>query len=254
MITPGFGYVPDAPEDIERDGRLRHVSGLVGSNPAYATERDWETSLDYVPGQGGTNRCVAWSFSSAMFCAGRVGGRPIKRPSAKWLYDLARYWDTPGVLVDAGSRGRSMALAAQRHGVVSEERLPSTDANVNEPPPFDADLAGADALFTGHYKLDGDFPTLARMALDKGHFPCVAFVLHESFLGWKTTDVYDVPEGNEVGRHMMMAIGYRPGAIKYVNSWTVGWGFNGCIWISDNYHRGPHRLDGYVVTSAPNLR
>lgn len=255
MITMrGCGAIPDKLIDAELDGRTRHIAGLIGAQAGYATARDWTHLLDFVPDQGATNRCVGWSFSSGMYLAGQAKGQPILRPSPKWLYDIARYYDTPGVLVDVGSRPRSMALAAAQHGVIAEARLESTESNVNEPPPFDADLAGADALFTGYYKVDGNVPTLLRMALDKGHFPTLAMVVHESFQDLGRDAVYDEPDGMELGRHMVTLVGYRASAFLLLNSWGKSWAADGLCWISDRFVASQYVSDRYVVTAAPPVR
>lgn len=250
----GCGAIPDKLLDAEIDGRARHVGALIGARPGYAPARDWSHLLDFVPDQGGTNRCVGWSFSTAMFLAGQAKGDPIPRPSPKWLYDIARYYDTPGVLVDVGSRPRSMALAASMHGVVAESRLESNDRNVNEAPPFDADLAGADALFTGYYKVDGNVPTLLRMALDKGHFPTFAMVVHESFQNLGRDAVYDEPDGTELGRHMVTLVGYNQGAFRLLNSWGTAWADRGFCWVTDRFVASHYVSDRYVVTAAPPVR
>lgn len=249
-----FGAIPDRLADAELDGRTRHVSGLIGAQPGYAPTRDWSVLLDFVPDQQSTNRCVGWSFSSAMYLAGQAKGQPIPRPSAKWLYDIARYYDTPNVLVDIGSRPRSMALAATRHGVISEERLASTVANVDEPPPFDCDLSAASAVFTGYYKLDGNVPTLMRMALDKGHFPVFSIVVHEGFTDLRRGDVYDEPQGAELGRHMLTAIAYRAGMFKILNSWGRYWCDDGFCWMTDRFVSSHFVSDRYVVSAAPKVQ
>lgn len=250
-MIPSFGAIPDRVEDAELDGRTRHVGLLVGGTTSFASSRDWTSLLDRVPNQGITNRCVGWFVSSAAYLAARAAGSPIERPSAKWAYDVARYRDTPGLLLDTGCRPRSMMLGLQEHGIVAESRLPSLESNVNEPPPFDADLAGA--LLTGYYKVDGDAPTLMRMALDKGHFPGFAMEVHEPFLQVRG-EVYDQPRGAVLGRHMVTLVGYRPGAFRLLNSWGTGWGEGGLCWVSDAFVASSFVADRYVITSAPVTR
>lgn len=247
------GHIADRLVEAELDGRTRHVAGLIGSSARFASERDWSHLLDVVPDQDVTNRCVAWSSSSAMYLAGQTRAQPIKRPSPKWLYDIARYHDSPGVLDDIGCRPRSMMLAAGIHGVVAESRLESTVANVDEPPPFDADLSAADALFTGYYKVDGNVPTLLRMALDKGHFPIFAIVVHDSFENLIRGTVYDEPRGDVHGGHMLTCVGYRPGAFLILNSWGTTWGEDGFCWMSDRFVASQYVSDRYVVTASPNV-
>lgn len=245
-----FGHIPDRLVDAEHDGRTRHIGGLIGSGLTVPESVDHSRHLDFVPDQGRTNRCVGWFTSSAIYLTGQTLGQPVKRPSAKWAYDVARYFDTPSVLVDVGCRPRSMMLGLERHGIVAEERLASTESNVNEHPPFDADIAGGDALFSGYYKVEGDVPALLRSALAKGHIPGFAMVVHESFTDIRS-GVYDQPDGAELGRHMVTLVGYRPGAFLLLNSWGTGWGDSGFCWVSDRFVASHFVSDRYVVTAAP---
>lgn len=254
MMTPrGCGAIADRLKHVELDAQMRHVAGLIGADPTIQSARDWSAHLDFVPDQLGTNRCVGWSFSSALYLAAQLHGSPILRPSAKWLYDIGRYHDSPDVLVDVGSRPRSVCLAASRHGIVSEQSLPSTVANVDTPPPFDADIIGADALFTGYYKVEGEVPTLLRMALNKGHFPTFAMAVHESFLDLGRVAVYDEPRGAMYGRHMVTLVGYREGAFLVLNSWGRTWGAEGFCWLTDRFISSSYVSDRYVVTAAPRI-
>lgn len=249
----GMGCIPDRLIDAERDASDRHIGHLVGASASYPDSIDFRKYLDAVPDQGATSRCVAWYVSSAVYLAGQVRGTPVPRPSAKWNYDVARYVDTPGVLVDIGSRCWSMLQGLGQHGMISEARLPSTNENVNEPPPFDADLYGADALLTGYYKLEGRLSTLIRMTLAAGHLPGFAMVVHESFQDLARGELYDEPDGMELGRHMVTCIGYRPGAILLLNSWGRFWADDGFCWVSDRFVDSHYVFDRYAITAAPRI-
>lgn len=251
-IFGGFGAIPDRLADAEADGRSKHVGRLIGASASFPDRVDHSKHIDAVPNQGATNSCVGWFVSSAIYLAGQISGRPVPRPSAKWSYDVARYIDSPGLLIDAGCRPRSMMLGLARHGIVAESRVPfGGPATINQPPPFDADLAGADALFEDYYKVDGDVPTLLRMALAAGHVPGFAMAVHESFVELARGAVYDEPEGAELGRHMVTLVGYRPGAFLLLNSWSEHWADGGLCWISDRFVTSSYVSDRYVVTAAP---
>lgn len=251
----GFGAIPDRLLDAEYDARHRHVAQLVGASPsALPDDVDWSKLLDRIPDQGATSSCVGQAFSTAIYLTGQAQAAPVPRPSASWLYALARYYDTPGVLVDIGSRPRSAVLAALRYGIVAETRAPFDAARINDAPPFDVDAAAADAMFTGYYRVAGDVPLLLRMALARGHVPMLSMVVHESFQDLGAGQVYAEPEGTELGRHMVCVAGYRPGAFLVVNSWGTGWANGGCGWIADRFIASSYVQDVYVVTAAPLSR
>lgn len=251
----GFGAVPDRLADAEHDARHRHVAGLIGASSSGLTSAtDWTPRLDRIADQGATSSCVGHAFSTAIYLTGQAQAAPVPRPSAAWSYALARYYDTPGVLVDIGCRPRSCVLAALRHGIVAEDRVSFDVARVNEPPPFDADAAAADAMFTGYYRVAGSVPLLLRMALAKGHIPMLSMVVHESFQDLRRDQVYAEPDGTELGRHMVCIAGYRPGALLLVNSWGTGWADGGMCWVADRFIASSYVQDVYVVTAAPLSR
>lgn len=249
---PRYGAIADRLADVEFDNRQRHVAGLVGRSSEFPSERDWSPLLDHVLDQGQTSACVAHWFSSALYLAGQASGHPVPRPSRRWSYAVARYTDTPGELVDEGCRPRACVLGATKHGIVAETRLPWDPGAVDEPPPLDADTAGQEALFTGYYRADaGDVPTLLRLALYKGHFPGLSMAVHQAFEDLDGREVYDEPSGEELGRHMVTLVAYRPGAFRILNSWGTSWADSGFCWVSDRFVASHYVSDRYVVTCAP---
>ena len=252
----GFGHIPDTLEDVETDNRIRHVGGLVGRNVMFAPSRDWTPELDEVLDQGSTNACVAHALSNVTYLAGKAQRNPIPRISRRWSYAVGRWVDSPNVLIDDGTRPRAMMIGSQEHGLVSERRLPWDPARVNASADFtiDLDQSGQEAYLTGYYRVSGDVATLCRTAIDKGHFPMLAMVVHASFQDVDASgDVYDEPRGGELGRHMVSLVGYRPGSILLLNSWGTGWGQNGLCWVGDRFVNSHWCSDVYVVTAAPRV-
>lgn len=247
----GLGCVLDPPEVVAGELRTRHVASLVGSDAAYAPVRDWREHLDFVPDQGATETCVAWSLSSAAFLAARVARTPIARPSVRWLYAISHWAWLPGTPISPyGRSARTMALAAERHGLVAEPRWPFDVARVTEPPPLDLDIAGADALLTGWYRIGGgDVPTQMRMALNAGHFPMLAIQVRESFRAYEG-GIY-VPNGTARGWHMLVAVAYSPGTFVLLNSWGEDHGDGGFVLVPDDVVTGPDVAGIIVVTTAP---
>lgn len=259
-MTRGMGFIPDRLADIEEDSILRPLFGrgageseLAGVTSSYAASKDWRHLVDYVPSQGITNRCVGWYASSALYLAGLAQNNPIKRPSAKWLYDVARYLSTPAKLIDVGCRPRDLMVASQEHGIVAEDDCPTTVANVNDPPDFGVDIAAASARLDAFYLIwDPDSSAeQIRAALDKGHFPGIGIEVHESFSDYRGIDIYDEPSGDFRGLHMLTCVGYRPGAICVLNSWSKSWGDDGYGWLSDRFIRSHYTKHRMVCTAAP---
>jgi len=249
----GFGCVPNTEAEVEHDRICNGIERLVGSPLAADMWIDYSRFVDRVCDQGPTQSCVANWFSTACYLAGQAQGKLVPRPSRRWAYAVARYTRTPGVLIDTGSSARMMCVGSSRHGIVSEERLPFEPAKIDEPPPFDADIAGADALFTGYYRAESALDI--RRALSLGHFPGTAIRVYEDFerIGGDGA-IYDVPSGAFRGQHMITAVGCKPGAILYINSWGTGWGMGGYAWLSDRFVDSHDAFDKYVVTSAPVSR
>lgn len=247
----GLGCVLDPPDVVAGELRTRHVAALVGTDAAYAPVRDWRGELDFIPDQGPTETCVAWSLSSAVFLAARAADAPIPRPSVRWLYAISHWAVLPGTSISPGGRSaRTMARAAERHGLVAESRWPFDVAHVTEPPPLDVDVAGTDALLTGWYRVgNGDVPTQMRMALNVGHFPMLAIQVRESFDAYRG-GLY-TPSGAARGWHMLVAVGYSPGAFVLLNSWGTAHGEGGFVLVPDEVIVGPDVADIVVVTAAP---
>lgn len=246
-----FGVIPCKSEDILHDEQNHPIERLIGASVSNnrSTDVDYRHLLDSVPNQANTNSCVAQWFSTAIYLAGQAQGRPVPRPSVRWAYNVARYIDQPNMLVDLGSSARDMCFGCSRHGIISEDRFPFEPAKVNEPPPFDADIAGADALFTGYYR--ASTADDIHVALEQGHFPGTAIRVYSNFMSWNNEDTYVKSNGKFEGLHMLTAIGCKPGKILYLNSWGKNWGSGGFIWIADSFVDSSEAFDKYVVTAAP---
>lgn len=252
------GHRPDLAEHVAHDEQHRHIAGLIGASRAPTGEsRDWSFLLDAVQDQGQTESCVAQWGSSGLYLAGQAAltlgtGGAIPRPSRRWLYDVARLRDTFGVLRDDGCRPRQLVDGLAQHGIVAESRYGWDAHKINGPPPFDLDLTGVDALYSNYYRVSGDVPYLMRLALDQGHFPGVAIAVHEGFYDYDGTDVYDAPRGHDTGgSHMITLIGYRPGALMFLNSWGATWGAGGFGWLSDEFVSSKYVTDRLALRALP---
>jgi hypothetical protein len=259
----GLGYIPDAIEHQIEDEVERAIVGgprALLSGSSFGASREWRHLVDRVADQGATNSCVGQWLSNAVYLAGRAAevmgtGARVKRPSALWSYAIARWKDAHGLLVDDGCQPRSMMLGAQEHGIVAEDRWPFDPADVNVAPPFDADVAGADAHLTGWYGIGAAHASdLMRSALDRGHFPGFAIDVYDNFYDHNGTATYDEPKGEWRGSHMITAVAHRPGAICILNSWSKHWADDGYAWLSDALIESVHVRQRLVITAAPASR
>lgn len=272
----GMGFIADEPHHRAADALDRPFIGeqrvglLRYSEPKDVrlsrTSRDWRHLRDRVSDQKGTNSCVGQFVSTAVYMAGQAQaslgtGVAVKRPSALWSYGVARLRASGGgQLVDLGCSPRHMMLGAQEHGIVAEERFPFDPALVNGPFPVDLDLAGADALLTGYYMIDADdADEHFALALDKGHFPGLALDVYENFYDANGSEPYDDVAGEQRGSHMVTATAFRPDPmggfqIGIDNSWSLGWGDDGFLWLTSRFVRSRHVQHRTVITAAPASR
>lgn len=265
-MAKGFGYVPDPLEyQIEDEVDRMLIGGASSLLPgvSHGTSKEWRHLVDRVPNQGPTNSCVGWWLSSAVYLAGRAAevmgtGERVERPSALWSYALARWKDPAtqvGRLTDDGCQPRAMMRGAQENGLVAEKRWPFDPADVNVPPPFDADVAGADAFLTGWYGIGASHAAdMMRSALDRGHFPGFAIDVYDNFYAYNGTSTYDIPRGSWQGSHMVTVVGHRPGELCILNSWGREWGDDGYAWLTDELVESAYVKQRLVVTAAPASR
>lgn len=267
ILARGLGHRPDLLDHVEEDLRDRHVSTLPGLTASIASARDWRHLSPFVYDQVLSEACVAFAGRDAIFCAGQHAAElgvapPIPLPSVAFPWAAARLTDQEidgvprqeRILENVGVRPRSMMIAYETYGIVSEVAMPFDLANLNAGIPFDIDIAAADALLTGRYRIsDSDESWLIALALDKGHFPTVAFDWYDSFAEHTGSAPLDEPHGRMRGRHMVLCIGYRKGFTLIKNSHSAFWGDGGFAWVSNRFIDSPYCRDGNVITAAPRI-
>lgn len=267
----GTGYIADLPSHQGEDLRTRPLVhdelGLLTREEivGVARSKDWRHLCDGRPDQSSTEACVWFFLSNGVYLRGRVQeaqgiGPRVERPSVLYGWAMTRYLDQEqdGVpvdrrqLVNIGCRPRNAFLAAQRHGLVSEERWSFDPADMNVAPPMDNDIAAADALLTGYYAIGGDHAfDLMCSALDRGHFPGFAIDAYENLFDHNGTSTYDEPRGAQRGAHMLTCVAYRPDEICVWNSWSASWGDDGFAWFSRRLVESTFVKQRFVVTGAP---
>lgn len=248
-----FGVIPCTAEEAAEDFAKRPLRALVGATRSRLSSLSLSQFLDDVVDQFATNSCVANAGSSACVVNNAAKGTPIKRPSRRHLYNLARYMRDPGKpLVDLGSSARLMCEGASRHGLVAEERWPFDPDRINEPHPFDVDIAGADALFLDYWRASDD-PDELRVALEQKEIPTIAIPVHQNFIDCNGDGSYRELAGDFRGYHMLAVVGFDGDDFEILNSWGRSWGSGGFCRMAASFIQ-QHAFDRYVIRSAPAPR
>lgn len=243
-----YGHIPDVfPEEDA------HVGALVFNGGEVPEAVDLTCCLDAVQDQGATNSCVAQAMSTQALLFCRYRAQPVRRPSIKYGYDVARLMGGGDALADTGSSPRLAYAGARRYGMVPAEIWPLTAENVNEPPPWHVFQAASEMKLTGYYRIPTGFDAahLARKALAIG--APVAFALHstQAFEDWTPSqEPYAGSESTPLGSHMVVAVGFRPGALLVLNSWGTSWGERGFCWLDDHFFCSENVKDRIVVTAC----
>ncbi len=239
------GHLLDPLRDQAR-AAIRPIARMPGVRSSGVPEAcDWRHLADLVLDQARSQSCVWHSVAMALYLRGRLEfgigiGPQIPLPSVMQPWVLAQWGlqKTIGMRPEkrmATNVGSNLAAGLHeihRFGIVSDAAWPLDPRLAWDAPepaealdfdlPLDIDVAAADALLTGDYGASGeDFPLVARAALAVGHFPVQAFDVCDVFAALSpSASEYRGTEGRIVrGRHMMVAVGYRPGWILYRGSY-----------------------------------
>lgn len=254
-----FGHIADHAGVVQMDLERRPVAAHPAIRDAnlvgLPTEIDLTVNLDMVPDQGQTSSCVGNAFSTGFYLLARYLGFNIPRPSRKEIYDLARMIDVPyQMLSDDGSRPAAAMLGAQQYGLVTEERWPLTDANVNDKPPLDVFAHAIGAKVGSYYRIapgsgcsDG-----VRLALSRGYPVPFAMPVDAAYESYDGSGIYQGLMGSILGGHMQCAVGYGPDYILVCNSWSPSWGLRGLSRVAPSWFDGGQVTDLLVATMAPS--
>lgn len=130
----GCGFLPDPDEIVSAQLVAYHARALVGASSSLPREFSWRAHVPSIAQQGGTSSCVGQAFASSLHLRSILMGSPIRRPSAKAIYDLARMQDNrTAPLFDGGCNPTDAINGIKLSGIVAEERWPLTEENVAVP-------------------------------------------------------------------------------------------------------------------------
>ena len=240
----GCGFLPDPDEIVSAQLVAYHARALVGAAPSsLPREFSWRAHVPSIANQGASSSCVGQAFASALYLRAALMGSPIKRPSPKAIYDLARMQDNrTAPLFDGGCSPTDAINGIKLSGIVAEERwpliLPTDDdpGNVNVKPDWDVFQHGLAATIGQHYRIqDGNGAAqLIREAIHQRYVPVFAMDVFEDYRSYDGSAVYRTTGGSYVGRHMQAIVGWADDYFEVLNSWGDEWGDGGYSRISES--------------------
>lgn len=237
-MTRGCGYLPDPDEIVSAQLVAYHARGLVAAQPSLPREFSWRAHVPSIAQQGATSSCVGQAIASSLHLRSILAGSPIRRPSAKAIYDLARMQnDRTAPLFDGGCNPTDAINGIKLGGIVAEERWPLTEENVNVKPEWDVFQHGLAATIGQHYRIqDGNGAAqLLREAVYQRHVPVFAMDVYQDYADYDGSAVYRATGGAYVGRHMQAIVGWADDYFEVLNSWGGEWGDGGFSRISEGF-------------------
>lgn len=239
MTLRGCGFHDDPREIVSAQLVAYHARDLVGAaSSSLPREFSWRAHVPGVANQGSTNSCVGQAFASSLELRSILMGSPIRRPSAKAIYDLARMErNRTAPLFDGGCGPQDAINGIKLSGIVAEERWPLTAENVNVKPEWDVFQHGLAATIGQHYRIqDGNGAAqLLREAVHQRYLPVFAMDVYENFQDYDGSGVYRATGGRFVGRHMQVVVGWGDDYLEVLNSWGDEWGDGGFSRISESF-------------------
>lgn len=269
ILVRGTGLLPDDPELVRAENASCPLTVLTGMAKR-PKDFDRRGLIDRIIDQGWTNSCVGCAIATAIFLRGQASGKPVRRPSAKLIYDQARLagGDVPE-LIDWGCRPHDAIEAARRHGLVPEVSWPlfTDDPNmlalaprgttwINTKPDFTTYHEAADSVMTGYFRADtGDIIGALEGAIALDYFPVFGMLVEPRFGRVVGDELYDAPGRVEdypgLPGHMQAICGYDEEAFLVVSSWGESHGNRGIVRVAKRFLAGPWSYARMVITSAP---
>lgn len=226
MTRYSKGYRPSPPD--ERDWSLTRLG--VTRLGALPDRVSYEQHVEAIYDQFGSS-CVGWGLGRGWHVRARIqGDSAAPFPSAPAIYSLARSAEDPTApLVDGGAYPRLGLYAISKLGVLPLERW-NDPGQLNDRPDWEALRESADCRGIQYARLFGIDDI--RRALAAGHPVAVGYQVDQSFVDY-AGGTWDGMLGPAKGGHCTCLIGYEPGRLRGVNSWSYDWGESGLYWISD---------------------
>jgi hypothetical protein len=243
----GLGYEPDLHDYRDR------VFGFVPSAPLPAFVSPIDDDFP-IYDQDGSNACVGFAYKAAaqIVLLNRAGKRTAISPHFVW-------WNARAVLgwtsVNAGCRIRDAIKVGNEYGAASEGTCPWDPSKYALAPSAEAyDQALDHPAFD--YEVINDTQA-AKVALVGGSPIIFGTALTVSFDRAGRTGFFPVPDGDLIGGHAMVLVGYDDavpfpewgtvGGFRVRNSWTERWGDKGYLWLPYKHFDSDAVQDAWVL-------
>lgn len=227
----GLGAIPDKPD--VRDYRFKALRAEAPPERAYV---DLRRRLPMAYDQLHLGSCTAQAVAGAIeYDQRQQTGRSATPSRLSLYYDARKLLDPTLVTQDSGATLRTAIKAAVDFGAAPESLWPYLPIQFALEPSPQAREVGEGLQGVAYWRLDDGIISQMLVCLADG-FPFVFGVqLYENFRPRR--GVIPEPEGEALGGHAMLAVGYsmRSNRILVRNSWGIGWGSHGYAWFPISY-------------------
>ena len=259
MIPQNPGFYPD-----KEDTRDYQYDDFVAA-AADVPEIDWDEGFDIErdlgitlkrESQNGSSSCVAQSVSSYAEVLNYVDTKKRVELSARDLYSRIH-------IPRGGAYLRDGVKTVVKRGISLESLVPSYDEGRPPSEEFmrvqsstvEADQVALKYKGKSYYAVAAGIDRFAR-AIKDGHGLLMGFT--GSNPAWSNQDVRPPKDGENKWGHAVYGVGYgkKNGKkyIKFLNSWSEGWGDNGCGYVYEDYFKSEKVFSGWVLIDQPNKK
>jgi C1A family cysteine protease len=215
---------------------------------------------EYTPvsSQGRAATCVANAMCDGleMLLGLEHGADKVVQLSRRHLYWVARVTHR-ATNVDMGTSLHAAAWQAQEVGVCAEEYFPYSDREEDlvVSPPLETYSMASENRVTAHLRITATGTQGAddiEQSIRSNNPVAFGTAVTNSFQAYRGEGVFGRPTDTIKGRHAMLVVGvrYNNGRREFLwrNSWSAGWGFNGHIWVTEEYMTWTQTKDRWMLT------
>jgi hypothetical protein len=217
--------------------------------------------LTPISNQGPYGSCVANAWCDALeILDGLDGADAVEQLSRLFLYWLSRYLHM-ATNKDGGTYLRAGAHQLRKIGVVVEQYFPYEKGNVfPEDVPLDLYTMASNNRLVNFYRVESsglDRLGELELAIRASHPAVFGAPVSQAFCEYRGGEQIFRRPNDWVGRHAMIITGVRRRNGRYEfllrNSWGLGWGDDGHVWVDESYVDWDEFEDIWVGTKCEPL-
>ncbi|HOJ50410.1 MAG TPA: C1 family peptidase [Spirochaetota bacterium] len=244
FLLLSFGFV-SSKDEIKGSGMELPPPKLEASfkTTSFATEGKLPSKVDlspYLPepgNQGMQGSCVAWatayaykSFHEKLERNWAFSDKTIFSPA--YVYNQIHIDNSP---TGGGSYIHEALELVKVQGVATLSKMPYDPNNYTRKPSEEARNEASLYKARGWERISASDIDGIKRILANGNAVIIGMNVYQNFYNYRG-GIYTRAEGNYMGGHAMLAIGYddSKAAFKIQNSWSKYWGENGYAWIAYN--------------------